>query len=480
MRTSTPDLVPSRVVDWHRLARIARARQAEYRAASPFPHVVLDGLLPPELLQRAIVEVPGGSAHWNRYDTVNERKQVCSDIEAFGPAAETIVHALNSAPFLRFLEQLTGIPGLIPDPHLRAAGYMKVPPGGHLGLHYDFATQKELKLERRVNVLLYLNPDWRTEWGGQLELHSSDDLRSPAHEMVTVEPLLNRMVIFNTPNALHGHRRPIACPPGRARLCLSWYFYTAPPTLGWAARERAVSFRGRFDPARAFVAVANALAPPVIFRIARAVRTQIARLRRKDEPGDEGLGTPQAPEPFRVPDDAIEADASSRIAGDDSSALPDVPLVAAPSMAGRNGRWYSHLLEYTNDVIIIWEMGGGGILYWNRAAEQLYGYSRSEAVGQMTHVLLNTRLTGGVGELEAKLARFGVWVGELRHTTREGRELQVEGRLALLSQHNGRWIVLEVNRDITDQKAADAARRGIERQLSIIGAQRKTKGPSAR
>jgi hypothetical protein len=122
--------VPSRILNWDQLAAIARTKRTEYRQATPFPHIILDGLLPTALLHLAAAEAPGARAKWTRYDTPNELKQVCSDVATFGPAAETIVHALNSAPFLRFLEQLTGITGLIPDPYLRAAGYMKVPRGG--------------------------------------------------------------------------------------------------------------------------------------------------------------------------------------------------------------------------------------------------------------------------------------------------------------------------------------------------------------
>lgn len=279
MQLKDPDLIPSRVLDWNRLAQIAVDKRDQYKAAEPFPHAVLDGLVPTELLDRAVAELPESTAKWTSYNNANEVKQVCSDASAFGPAAETLVHALNSAYFVNFLEQLTGIQGLIPDPHLRAAGYMKVSPGGHLGLHYDFATQRELKLDRRVNVLVYLNRDWQPEWGGQLELHSNDDVNSPTHKEVQVEPLLNRMVIFNTPNALHGHRRPIACPPGRARLCLSWFYYTAPPVLGWASRERAVSFPGRFDAARALVAAANLVTPPILFNMVRAARARLSRSR---------------------------------------------------------------------------------------------------------------------------------------------------------------------------------------------------------
>jgi 2OG-Fe(II) oxygenase superfamily len=272
-------LVPSEVLEWPALMQLANARSAEYRSARPFPHIVLDGLLPEALLDRAIAELPAATAKWTTYNTVNESKQVCSDAGSFGATAEIIVHALNSAPFLRFLERLTGIAGLIPDPHLHAAGYMKVSPGGFLGLHYDFATQRELKLERRINVLLYLNRGWEPQWGGQLELHSNDPINRAGHQEVAIEPSMNRMVIFNTPNALHGHRRPLTCPDGRARLCLSWYYYTAPPVPGWAARAKAVEFRGRWEPARLAIKAANLLTPPILFEMARALRERLRRRR---------------------------------------------------------------------------------------------------------------------------------------------------------------------------------------------------------
>ncbi|MDE2263634.1 MAG: 2OG-Fe(II) oxygenase [Gammaproteobacteria bacterium] len=274
-------LLPSRILEWPNLMEIAAARAVDYRHAKPFPHVLLDGLFAEDLLDRAIAELPT-VARWAKYDTANERKVVCSDAGAFGPTAETLVHGLNSAPFIRFIERLTGIQGLIPDPHLHAAGYMKVAPGGFLGLHYDFSTQQELRLDRRVNVLLYLNRDWRTDWGGQLELHSNDPLDSDGHTAVDIEPLFNRLVIFNTPQALHGHRRPIACPPERARLCLSWYYYTAPPVPGWALRVSKVRFPGsRRDPARLAIKAFNLLTPPVLMMLARGIRATWQRARYK-------------------------------------------------------------------------------------------------------------------------------------------------------------------------------------------------------
>jgi Rps23 Pro-64 3,4-dihydroxylase Tpa1-like proline 4-hydroxylase len=272
---ATPGLVPSQVLDVERLMQVAAARSSDYRGATPFPHIMLDGLLSDALLDQAVAELPAASARWTTYNTVNESKQVCSDAGLFGPTAEIIVHALNSAPFVRFLERLTGIAGLIPDPHLHAAGYMKVSPGGFLGLHYDFATQRELKLDRRINVLLYLNRDWDPAWGGSLELHSNDPVTAPGHQEVQIEPFFNRVAIFNTPNALHGHRQPLTCPKGRSRLCLSWYYYTAPPVPGWAARSKAVEFRGPMDARRYAIRAANLLTPPIVFELARKLKEKL-------------------------------------------------------------------------------------------------------------------------------------------------------------------------------------------------------------
>jgi two-component system CheB/CheR fusion protein len=73
-----------------------------------------------------------------------------------------------------------------------------------------------------------------------------------------------------------------------------------------------------------------------------------------------------------------------------------------------------------------------------------------------------------VRDLESALARYGVWLGELKHTAKDGRLIEVEGRLTLLAQRNGRWLVLEVNRDVSDRKLADLATAAREASLSSL------------
>lgn len=147
----------------------------------------------------------------------------------------------------------------------------------------------------------------------------------------------------------------------------------------------------------------------------------------------------------------------------------DVPLADEPLEQDPNS-WNTRLLEYMNDAIIIWEMQGRGILFWNQAAEKLYGYPRDVAIGRTTHQLLDTQLTGGVTHLETSLAKYGAWIGELTHTTASGKRIRVEARLALMSQSNGRWLVLEVNRDVTDLAALEKSRRFMDSLLSDLHA----------
>jgi PAS domain S-box-containing protein len=122
----------------------------------------------------------------------------------------------------------------------------------------------------------------------------------------------------------------------------------------------------------------------------------------------------------------------------------DVPLNV--EMPAASGFLPSEVLEFTNDAIIIWELKGAGIVYWNRAAERLYGFSRTEALGRVTHHLLRTQIPGGMEAIEEKLMRYGVWVGELSHQCADENRLSVEARLALLSAQRSPRLVLEVNR----------------------------------
>ena len=109
---------------------------------------------------------------------------------------------------------LTGNRGLIPDPYFGGGGLHQIESGGFLKIHTDFNVHPKLKLDRRVNMLVYLNHDWRDEWGGHLELWNA----AMTERRQKIAPLFNRTVVFSTTDSsFHGHPHPLATPSGITR-----------------------------------------------------------------------------------------------------------------------------------------------------------------------------------------------------------------------------------------------------------------------
>ena len=110
-----------------------------YRGADPFPHVVIDGLIEKAALRTVLVEFGKvDETAWKSRSLDTERKRSNEAEETFGPYTTKLIHTLNSGNFLRFLERLTGVEGLIADPYLRGGGLHEIRQGGKLDVHADF------------------------------------------------------------------------------------------------------------------------------------------------------------------------------------------------------------------------------------------------------------------------------------------------------------------------------------------------------
>lgn len=206
------------------LSRLAE----QYINAKPFPHIVLDNFLSTEVIGELIRDFPGPKDHaWLRYKAPAEKDKLQSTSElSMPPSIRAIIAAFNSSTFVKFLEQLTCIEGIVPDPHLYGGGMHQTLPGGHLKMHIDYNFHNKWRLDRRLNVLLYLNENWRESWGGALELWEGDreKLTRQAHK---IYPTANRVVIFNTNEiSWHGHPEPLACPADRSRKSIALYYYS--------------------------------------------------------------------------------------------------------------------------------------------------------------------------------------------------------------------------------------------------------------
>jgi Rps23 Pro-64 3,4-dihydroxylase Tpa1-like proline 4-hydroxylase len=217
-------LLTNPAADPVRLAQIVYDHTSSYRNADPFPHIVVDELIVPEILDRVLAEFDAmDRGRWHHADESLERKWSNEDSRQFGPFTAALFAQLNGGPFITFLEELTGIRGLVPDPHLRGGGLHEIRADGLLGVHADFNVQKRLKLYRRLNLLIYLNKDWDEGWGGALELWD----RKGRGCVRAIPPLFNRAVLFDTSNySYHGHPHPLTCPPDRSRKSVALYYYS--------------------------------------------------------------------------------------------------------------------------------------------------------------------------------------------------------------------------------------------------------------
>lgn len=208
------------------LAERAATERDAYAGAAPFPHVVLEGLIPDDVLERVLGEFPGAEQDgWWRFDDQRERKLAVHTRTHMGAVTRRLFDELNSATMVDFLGELTGIEGLVPDPHLFGGGMHMILPGGFLEVHADFNLHPLTRLQRRLNLLVYLNHGWSDSYGGALELWDAE-LRGPP---AVVAPVFGRCVVFSTTDkSFHGHPTPLACPPGTARRSLALYYYSAP------------------------------------------------------------------------------------------------------------------------------------------------------------------------------------------------------------------------------------------------------------
>jgi hypothetical protein len=197
-----------------------------YQKASPYPHIVLENFLNPEVLKDCIAEFNklNETDGWINYKHYNENKRGLNKLDLLPETIKGTINELNSPEFLEFLSKLTGIKDLQKDDGLEGGGIHQSTRGGYLNIHADFTVHPHHRnWQRRVNVLVYLNKEWEEAWGGKLELWDRE--MKACEESVT--PVFNRCVIFNTDaDSFHGHPEPMTCPEGVFRRSIALYYYT--------------------------------------------------------------------------------------------------------------------------------------------------------------------------------------------------------------------------------------------------------------
>jgi hypothetical protein len=193
----------------------------------PFPHMVVDDAWHPDLLARVLGEFPpDDDQRWRQFDNAEESKLEGGE-HLWGPATHELFAAVEG--LIPALEHAFGIPGLSME--LVGGGYHVIPVGGYLAVHTDFNRSPVTGLHRRLNLLVYLNEDWKPDDGGQLELWDDD---GPS---VSIAPEFNRTAVFATSDrSWHGHPEPTK----RIRRSVAAYFYTAEAPDGYEGEHSTV------------------------------------------------------------------------------------------------------------------------------------------------------------------------------------------------------------------------------------------------
>lgn len=202
-----------------------------YAAAKPYPHLVIDNLFEPELLNRLVAEFPQSHTRdWLIWESTHESKTTSKGIDNLSIFTQMFCLWLNSRDVISAIELIVGINNLVGDPLFHGAGLHEMYRNGWLEMHADYTKHFSLPLMRRINILIYLNQDWDASWGGELVLQDPKN-----GQKVSYLPNFNRTIIFpTTAKTLHGVPNTLSCPLDRSRKLLSIYYWTPIPMPLWS------------------------------------------------------------------------------------------------------------------------------------------------------------------------------------------------------------------------------------------------------
>jgi len=233
----------NQLVSIDKLNRLAEENAQIYQSAKPFPHIYFDDFFPSDFLTKVCDEFPDAEAEtWQKFNKAAEKKLASVGDADLGPYTRALINIMNSGFFIEFIEKLTGINGLLPDPHLTGGGMHQIMRGGKLSLHIDFNKYERKNLERRLNILVYLNKDWDESYGGHLELWNKD----VSNAEVKILPIFNRLALFSTNEvSWHGHPDPLNCPENRSRRSIALYYYSVDRPLEEQAEIHTTIFKER-------------------------------------------------------------------------------------------------------------------------------------------------------------------------------------------------------------------------------------------
>ena len=210
---------------YEQLESYAFENREKYANADPFPHIILDNFFNESILNELINEFPKNLDQiGNNFNNKVEKKFSLNKSTLLSDSTNNFLNFLNSQIFLDFLQKLTNIKEkLVPDPYLLGGGLHELRKNGYLNIHADFNLHPSMKLDRRLNILIYLNKNWKDNYGGSLQLWDKDMKKC----VQKILPEFNRMVIFSTTDfSYHGNPDKVLCPENLSRKSIAMYYYS--------------------------------------------------------------------------------------------------------------------------------------------------------------------------------------------------------------------------------------------------------------
>lgn len=213
--------------------------------APPFPHFCIDDFLEEEFANQVYKAFPSyqdAKLMGKEFSAVNEKKKIqITDYKKFPEPILQLRNLLASREFISKLEKITGISGLLSDPDLLGGGIHETNSGGRLDVHVDFNFIPEKQWYRRVNLLIYFNKDWKSEYGGYLDIWDKDVKQCYG----SFAPIFNRACGFVTSEISFHGVTPVTCPNGEMRKSFAVYYYTDTAPDGWTGVVHSTVFKPR-------------------------------------------------------------------------------------------------------------------------------------------------------------------------------------------------------------------------------------------
>lgn len=194
----------------------------EFVGTPPFPMIVLDNFLPSDFAFKMAEEcetIP--DQYWTTFTRNGSYMKECKLLQ-HAPVAYEFVNSMHNALGMEWITKLTNISDLIPDPYLTGAGYSRSFTGDSLKLHTDFNWNEQIKVHRMLSFIIYLNPNWKEEWGGHLQFTDFNKEKV----IQNVVPVFNRAIIWRYhKRGFHGYPDPLTCPEGMSRNTFRLFYY---------------------------------------------------------------------------------------------------------------------------------------------------------------------------------------------------------------------------------------------------------------